>query len=342
MTLYDDLEVGSNSSSDDIKKAYRKLALKHHPDRGGNEEEFKRISKAYEILSDEQKRRQYDHTGDDGSQPQRNPFGDHFNPFGDHFNPFGGNPFGNFPFGGHQRRHQEQPKEQLPTVDFTMNITLDDLYHGVLKRLLVHIEYKCVCNTFCGGCNGKGVQRIHQQIGPVIMSQQIQCQSCHGSCFNKNANCSECKGSGKNTKQEVFEILIPKASSEQWTKVIPGKGKQAFLPHELPGDLRIRLNLVPHSKFKKEEKNLIYETPISYIDALCGKEVSIPHFDGEYTFHTYKQFGTIIHGSSYNIPDKGFDLGSLIIRFTIDYPKNLNSLSEEQRELLRNTLTSIF
>jgi molecular chaperone DnaJ len=336
MSLYDKLGVSKDASKQDITKAYRKLSLEHHPDRPtGNEEKFKEISQAYEVLTDDERRKRYDLTGSDSEQPQGgHPFqqagGFSFN-FGG-----GGNPFDfmfNQAFGaGHHQR--EEPIHKLDDTIHNIDISLKDAYFGMTKNLIVTTQRKCGCSETCDKCKGECRIKAMRQMGPVRQIFEMQCDMCQGKGYIVKG-CEICKSSGKIKDKETFNIVIPKGASSGLERRMTGKGQQPFKKSEIAGDLVFKINVLNHEYFQRRNNDLIYTTNISFLDSICGVDLTISHFDGELKLNT-STFGIVKEGVEYVIKDRGMPGGNLIIIFKVEYPET--KLTEEQRKKIRDIL----
>ena len=263
MKFYEILEVSQDASIDDIKKAYKKLALQYHPDKNKDNKEadikFKEISNAYSVLGDPEKRRKYDMLGDENYNNDGNGGGEHQEPNMDELfqhlfgsrrgghNPFGGHDmFGfNDPRGGHQR--------QCNNITKTFNITLEDIYNGINKQLKFTVKKYCKkCFTTCNGCNGSGVIQQVIQRGPMTQIFQSVCNKCQGQkIMNKQKkDCVECKGSGTYDVEHLAQLNMPKGFDNTNT-IFEGLGDQPQTTANLPGNLILEFKLTPHSLFTK-------------------------------------------------------------------------------------------
>lgn len=290
MTLYEDLGVSPSASQSEIKTAYRKQAMKHHPDKGGDPEKFKKLSHAYDILSDEQKKAMYDQTGSDQPQPQQGGF-----PF-DMFNMF-------------------QPQQQQPNLDQTMDIhiTLEECYRGLKKRFSIQLDRMCTdCSSSCIGCRGRG--RIQMQMGPIVIEQP--CSNCKGT-GTSSSGCSKCSG-GVLKIPKMVEIDIEKGVKDGEIIKLDGFGLQNGTRI---GALIFVIRVKPHNTFKREGQNIIYKYTMSFVDSVNGTIISVPHFDGEFKMET-QQFGVIDPRLRYRIEGKGLKGGDMYIQFDIIYPKD--------------------
>lgn len=304
--MYEVLGLTKDASQDDIKKAYRKLAMKHHPDKGGNPEEFKKITNAYEILSDPQKRQNLDQFGD---------------PNGPQMSQGGGMP-GGFPadifaqmfgggFNGPVRRENHHHE---------IHISLDDAYKGLTKNLHITLTRLCFsCLKKCAQCNGQG--KIHQQVqmGPFSQMFAQPCPRCNGG--GKTANgCKECDSKGKKHEKLNFEMKLEPGVEDGHAVVMKGLGEQVQAASgEEPGDLVVIVRVKPHENFMRQGNDLIWHVKISFEASVSGMHLTCPHFDGPIDIDT-KQWGVLDPRKDYVVPGKGFRGGNLRISFDIKYP----------------------
>ncbi len=318
MTLYDKLGLSKEASKEDIKKAFRKLSLEHHPDRGGDEEKFKDISNAYEILSDDDKRKNYDLTGT--TEQHHNPFQQGFNPFEFMFN---------------QRHRRQEAVRKLDDTVHTVEIPLEEVYFGKSRKMLVTTNSRCNCCSICPKCNGNGKITIIRQFGPMIQQMETQCDMCLTKGYIIKG-CDECNKTGLIKNKEYYEVNIPVNCMDGYEKRIVGKGQQPFKQTEIPGDLVFRIKILEHPSFKRRGKDLLYEVVISFIDSICGCQITIPHFEGEFTLNFINDFGVIKEGKEYIIQGKGINGGNLILTFKVkEYTGTLN---KEKRDKIRELL----
>ena len=261
--FYEILGVTESATQDEIKKAYRKLAVEHHPDKGGNEETFKKISEAYDTLGDEDKRRQYD-------LGKTNPFGgfdgDPFSMFNDLFNNMAG------------------PKQRrAPDKIVDLNIGTIDSFLG--KNLDIQFNRKVNCNTCngqggdrntCNTCNGSG--RITQRVGNSFFSNILQtpCNSCQGKGYTLKNVCFSCAGEGKNNKFETININLPHGISDG--QLIKASSMGDYY-NGLFGDLILKVKIIPQDSFEKVNNDLIYNYQMS-LDDFNKDMIDIPHPSG--------------------------------------------------------------
>uniref|UniRef100_A0A6C0DZU7 J domain-containing protein n=1 Tax=viral metagenome TaxID=1070528 RepID=A0A6C0DZU7_9ZZZZ len=303
MSHYDTLGVTKDATEDDIKKAYRKLALKYHPDKeNGNKEKFQEIGRAYEILSDKSKRNEYD---------------GHSNTF-PFFNPFAA-----------------QPPQKKPDSHYNVYITLDDVFNGLQKKLKLTREKPCShCIRHCGACDGNGITVQIIQIG--MMQQRIErhCHQCGTKgILNVNPNCNSCNRKGTITDCDIVTIDIPIGVNNGKTYVFNGWGPQAFRKNELSGNFVAIINVKDHKDFKRVQNDLSYTATLTLKESLVGKLIAIPYFGENIELNT-KGFGIVNPNVQYTLFNKGLrdptgKYGHMHIKFNIIYPNK--NLSEEDR-----------
>lgn len=297
---YEILGITRDASAEDIRKAYRKLAVKHHPDKGGDQEKFKEISAAYEVLSDEQKRSNFDQFGS-AEGPQMNGMPDMGEMFRNFFTKATGG-------GGPGRRQDRQ---------HVIQISLEEAYQGVTKKLKISLEHPCYsCQQNCQACQGRGGTQI--QMGPFSMNQP--CDKCQGAGV-ESKGCPACDRKKVVSESEVVTINIPKCVMDGETFVIPNKGEQPVKQGEMAGNLIVQVRVRPNPIFQREGNHLVWTTKISFDESVNGTKVCIPHFGGEMNIDT-SYFGIIDPRLRYEIKGKGMNSESnLYIVFDIQYPK---------------------
>jgi DnaJ family protein A protein 2 len=252
--FYKTLEVEKNASEPEIKKAYRKLAVKHHPDKGGDPEKFKEITRAYEVLSDSDKRSKYDRFGEEGLEDGGGDASDIFAQM------FGGGG------GGGCRKQRQKTKD----VNQPLKVTLEQLYNGQTKKMAITrkvIDKKAGVQE-CGECGGRGVTVQTVRMGPMIQQMQSACGACGG------------QGKSFKTKQdrEVLEVLIQKGSPDNHKVVFREMADEH--PDADTGDVNFVLKEQEHADFKRKGADLFLERKISLVEALCGFEMEVTHLDG--------------------------------------------------------------
>jgi len=330
---YEILNINKNASSSEIKKAYRKLALIHHPDKGGNPEIFKKINDAYEILSDTKKKEIYDRFGKSGLE-QTASNATTFNPFDLH--------------------QMNNPINKLHVVHQS-NIGLDELYSGTFKKLNITRKRKCQkCNGLggekqfvkeCGKCNGNGIIIQHIQIMPGVSQQvQISCPECDG-CGNIIQNkykCDECKGKKLINMTKMFKIDIEKGMKHGDEIKIYGEGQENEKGDK--GDIILVINQIQDKIFQRNGDDLIIKKDISLYEALCGVNLIINTIDGRQIRIITSKGDVIIPNSYKKIKGEGmpirnevFSKGDLIIHFQVVFPKK-NTITEDGINILKSIL----
>jgi DnaJ-class molecular chaperone len=306
MDPYGVLGVTSGTPDTDIRKAYHKLAREHHPDKGGDAEKFKKVQEAYEILSDAQKRQNYDQFG--------NPDG----PMG------GGGGGGGFPgdifsqmfggaFGG------SRGPTRRANRDHELHITLEEAYRGLTKHMRITLTKPCFsCRKPCGNCRGKGT--VAMQMGPMMFQQG--CQAC-GGAGGASTGCAECNFKSKKHENLNLDLRIPPGVEDGATLVAHGLGEQPVKPDEEPGDIIFHVRVGAHPELMRQGQDLVWSTRISFEDSVQGKKIRIPHFDGPMDIDT-ADWGVLDPREDYIIPAKGFRVGDktgrLRVSFNVVYP----------------------
>jgi molecular chaperone DnaJ len=305
---YNTLGVSKNSTPEDIKNAYKRLARTHHPDRGGNKEEFQKIQQAYETLSDNDKKSQYDNPG---------------NNMDNMFSSFGGF---DHPFFNHHMRNNNQTVKKNDHL-YTCKITLRDVYYGITKRLKVHRTRMCKsCMQNCNSCNGNGKIVQHIQMGPFRQIVENTCSNCSGSGRTSNNNeCSDCNKTGKIEENNTFEINIKQCINNGKKFIFDGWGEQPQKNNEIPGAFIVIVSIENDPFFTRIGMDLFCNINLSYRDSIIGKNIIIPHFRGDIPLDT-RGFGIINPNKNYILYDKGLvgengSTGNLQIKFIINYPE---------------------
>ncbi|XP_077423243.1 dnaJ homolog subfamily A member 1 [Vanacampus margaritifer] len=322
---YDLLGVGPKASADEIKKAYRKLALKYHPDKNPNEgEKFKLISQAYDVLSDPKKRDLYDQGGEQAIK--EGGMGGGSSPM-DIFNMF---------FGGGGRMQRERRGKNIV---HQLSVTLEDMYNGSTRKLALQKNVICEkCEGYggkkgalekCSNCKGRGVQVKVQQIGPGMIQQiQSMCGDCHGQgeSFSSKDRCKTCNGHKVERKKNILEVHIDKGMRDGQKITFHGEGDQE--PDLEPGDVIIVLDQKEHSLFKRSDDNLTTTMSIKLVEALCGFKKAISTLDDR-TLLISSQPGEVIKNNDTKvIQNEGmpvyrspYEKGQLFIKFQVEFPE---------------------
>lgn len=348
---YDILGIDKKASPDEVKKAFRKLAQKHHPDKGGDEAKFKEITEAYSTLSDEKRRREYDSYGQTfrgaGGQGQGNPFGGFdFSGFQnggvefDFSDLFGGGGFGDI-FGGGRSRQKRGRDISIDT-----EVTFKESILGSKRQVLITKVGKCeVCKgdgakpgsamETCNTCNGAG--KLHETRNSVLgsFSSVRTCETCDGTGKIPKEKCENCAGRGVLRKEEELNINIPAGIDGGEMIRMPGLGEA--IKGGASGDLYVKVHVKPHAQFKKDGMNLVMDLPLKLTDALLGTTISITTIDeknldvkvppmsaAEETLRIRGK-GVSVNGTS----------GDLYIRLAATLPKKLSNKAKKALEELK-------
>lgn len=299
--FYNILGVNENATQDEIKRAYRKLAIKHHPDKGGSEESFKRISEAYDTLGDENKRQQYDGRNN-------NPFGgmgNEFNPFTDMFNMF-----------------SQGFRRGAPDKVININIGVIESFKGGDKTITYSREMKCeTCNGAggdkikCAPCNGVGFHTI--KVGGSMFNQMVRqtCNNCKGSGQTYKTVCHGCIGKTTKTTIENLKINLPVGIDDSQFLKMMGYGDYGNGEY---GNLVMRVNIVPEDNWEKLGNDLVYNMVYGYED-LKLTSIQVPHPNGEIVINLPKEFNTSI---PLRVKGKGFVGGDLFVKQHVKFTKD--------------------
>ncbi len=352
---YEVLGVDKGADSTVIKKAYRKIAMKYHPDRNpGNdeaEEKFKEAAEAYEVLSDEDKRARYDRYGHAGVNGHGG-FGgaggrtmeDIFEQFGDIFG--SGSPFGSF-FGGQEGTRTRGTRGS--NLRIKVSLTLEEIATGVTKTIKVKKQVKCsTCNgsgaknsgsiSTCGTCGGNGVVRQIRSTFLGQMQTTSTCPTCNGTGEIITEKCTTCKGSGTEYDHETVEIKIPAGVEEGMQLSLRGKGNAGS--HGGPaGDLLVLIQEKPHKILTRDGNQIIYELYLNFADAALGTSIEVPTLDKPVKIKIPEgtQSGKIFRLKGKGLPSvQGYQTGDQLIHVNVWTPKSLNKEERELLERLRN------
>lgn len=343
--LYDVLGVSPDANESQIKKAYRKAALKFHPDKNPSEEaseKFKEITAAYEVLSDETKRTQYDEFGEDGPG-----MGGGMDP-NDIFSQFFGGGGGMF---GGQGRPQGPKKGK--DVKHVLTVSLQDLYKGKTSKLALNKTVLCAdCKgkggspdavKTCSDCHGQGVTFVTRQMGPVIQRFQSVCPSCNGdgSIIDPKGRCTSCKGKKTLQEKKILTVHIDPGMKDGDIVTFRGEGDQQ--PDVITGDVHIIIREKEDPEFERKADDLITHQKIDLLTAIAGGEINFKHVSGAWIKIELLPGEVISPGETKVVADQGMPVkrvgghGNLFIVFDIDFPKN-NFASEEKLKLLESIL----
>jgi DnaJ-class molecular chaperone len=300
--FYQILGVNENAPQVEIKKAYRKLAVEHHPDKGGDENKFKKISEAYDTIGDENKRSQYDNQ-------RRNPLagmgGGGFNPFEDMFNQM------------HSQRKRAVPDKIVEVV-----VGVVESYKGDEKTITYNRNHNC------GGCNGAGGDKINcstcggsgvitQQIGTGLFTQIIRthCGSCGGKGFTYKTTCGTCHGNTTTSSTETISVKLPHGIDEGQFLRVQGKGD---FKDGMYGNLVVKVKIVPENNFEKSMEDLIYNAYFD-LNSLKQESVKVPHPLGDISIKLPQEFDT---SKPLRVKSKGYNnQGDLYIKLFVKFKR---------------------
>lgn len=356
---YEVLGVGKDASADEIKKAFRRLAVQHHPDKeGGDEAKFKEINEAYEVLKDSQKRQRYDQFGHAGvggaAGGGGNPF-EGFSGFGGgqgqnfHFD-FGegglGDLFGSFFGGGSQARSQGPRRGR--DIEVGLELTFEEAVFGAEKQIQLNLNDTCShCKgatvepghelKTCPDCKGSGQQvRVVNTIFGGIQ-QAVTCPTCKGRGKVPEKVCSVCRGTGTERKKQDIKIRIPAGVDDGATIRLREHGEA--IAQGTKGDLYVNLRVKPHKHFTREGDLILSEEHVSMVDAALGTEIAVQTVDGHINMKVPAgtQSGTDFKLSGHGVPHlKGEARGAHIVTIVVETP---TKLSKKQQEILQQFAT---
>ncbi|GAA5926837.1 hypothetical protein JCM1841_002001 [Sporobolomyces salmonicolor] len=334
---YDLLGVTPDATESDLKKAYRKLALKLHPDKNPNAgDEFKDVSHAYEILSDPDKRRMYDQYGEEGLSGNGG-MGGGMDPQDLFSQLFGGG--GGF-FGGGGRGGRPSGPRKGKDLVHRVKCSLEDLYKGKTTKLALQKHVLCgKCKgkggkegavKTCTSCKGQGVKVVLRQLGPMVQQIQQPCGDCHGEgeIINAKDRCKECNGKKIVNERKVLEVHIDRGMKEGQTITFAGEADQA--PGVEPGDVVIVIEEKPHEVFKRKGDDLYAECEIDLLTALAGGAFTIPHLDDRALLVKIAPGDVVKPGSLKVIPGQGMpsyrhhEMGDLVVKLDVTFPDHLD------------------
>ncbi len=345
---YEVLGVARNAPEAEIKKAYRRLAMKFHPDRNPGdktaETSFKEANEAYEVLCDPQKRSAYDHFGHAGVDPSMGAGGFHGGAAGAGFADIFGDVFGDIFGGGGGRRSQVYRGADLR---YNLELSLEEAVRGTEVRIRVPTWVRCdTCQgtgakagttpVACATCGGHGQVRMQQG----FFSIQQTCPSCRGAGKVIKQPCPDCNGQGRTRDTKTLSVKVPAGVDEGDQIRLGGEG-EAGEHGGPPGDLYVLIKLKPHALFKREQDDLYCEVPVSFVTVALGGDVEVPTLDGRATVKVPPETQT---DKVFRLRGKGVknvrsgEIGDLYCKISVETPVNL---TKRQRELLEEFQTTM-
>ena len=350
---YDILGVSRTASAEEIKKAYRKLAHQHHPDKGtGNEARFKELNEAYQILGNSERKAQYDKFGH-AFESTGGFSGGHGSSWSDIFGGAGGQPFnfefasGDFDIGdifenvfgmGMGRETQASAKKRGRNIVLEMTIPFAASVLGGKEGVKYQRVASCGhClgvggepgskSETCSACHGKGTIQKHRRTILGAIAHTETCEDCRGRGEKFTERCSHCKGRGLEHITETLDITIPPGIREEDSLRLSGKGDAATAPGGIPGDLLVRLRVLPHKIFRREGNNLRMALPIKISQAILGGSLTIETIEGEAELQIPEgsQTGDVLRLRGKGVADpRGHGRGDLLAEIRVEIPRKLS------------------
>jgi len=349
---YEVLGVSKEADDKELKKAFRSLARKYHPDKNDApdaDEKFKEIQEAYAVLSDSDKRRNYDRFGH--NTPGGSPFGPGgFQGFNINLDDILGGDFFSSMFGGGRRRSSQS---QGNDILIRHTISLESVLEGEKDEIEIDLPTTCSdcegtggkdgVTTQCSECGGSGQVRIRQQIGPFVQDSVRSCPTCNGSGRTFSQRCKSCSGEGIQSESQVLRFNIPKGAQDGTRLRMRGKGQPAPFGKGIPGDLFIELRVDEHPWYERNGMDLIMSLPLGYSDLALGTTVRIPHIDDKelvIKVPAGTNSGDTITIPSRGVPSsRGMGRGDVVILCKLHLPKKFDKSTKKSLEELREKLS---
>ncbi|KAI9720422.1 MAG: hypothetical protein M1812_002928 [Candelaria pacifica] len=341
--FYDLLGVAPGASDAELRSAYKKGALKHHPDKNAHNpdaaDKFKEISHAYGILSDSQKRQVYDQYGEEGLEQGGAGGGMSAE---DLFSQFfgGGSAFGGM-FGGGGMGMRETGPKKARTIHHVHKVSLEDIFRGKVSKLALQKSVICPrCDgrggkegavKKCTGCDGVGMKTMMRQMGPMIQRFQTVCPDCQGEgeMIRDRDRCKQCNGKKTVIERKVLHVHVDKGVKNGHKIDFRGEGDQ--MPGILPGDVQFEIEQKPHARFQRKDDDLFYHAEIDLVTALAGGAIYVEHLDDRWLTVNIVPGEIVSPGEIKVIRGQGMpslrhhDFGNLYIQFDVKFPTNLRN-----------------